>query len=540
MHEAPRGSRRLFGRYELLLEMARGGMATLYLARASGPRRFQKLVAVKRIHDHLAQEARFIKMFMDEAHITARNDHPNVASVFDMGAEGSAYFLVMEYVHGEDLVALLRTASENRGELPWPYAVRIVCDAAAGLHAAHELKNASGEPLNVVHRDVSPQNILITYDGNVKVVDFGIAYAAERLSQTRTGTIKGKAAYMAPEQVQGLPVDRRADVFSLGIVLWEAICLQRLFREDSDAATLRRVEHADVPPPRTIRSDLPDDLQRIVLKALSKAPSDRYQTAIELGSALEQYLVSSDQYVSHNDLALWMQRQFERQKDDKDACIRGALCDASSSACAELTLPPPGKAAQGTSPEHAAVSAGSLSEPARRPSTRRRRWGVFALLVGGFLASGVIALAVFLAEGRRGDSQPTRPSPGETKRSVDRPGMPSDPAGRPRHPGRPDRRTVTLELTIRPAAVKPVVVFRGRSYQGSIFRIVVPATEQQELVEVDAPGYRRKSLIVTPVKDLRTTVTLTAASRQRVPRRRANPAGSKSPRKIVDFIDPTL
>jgi len=217
------GNQRL-GRFELLMEISHGGMATLYLARMSGPQSFEKLVAVKRIHDHLAKERQFVEMFFDEARIAARIEHPNVASIFDLGEMDGIFYLAMEYVHGENLKDVIRESIRQHIAIPWTIIVTIVAEAARGLHAAHELKNSEGRLLGVVHRDVSPQNIVVSYDGHVKVIDFGVAYAAERVTHTEEGSVKGKLAYMSPEQVAGEPVDRRSDIFSLGIVLHEALC----------------------------------------------------------------------------------------------------------------------------------------------------------------------------------------------------------------------------------------------------------------------------------------------------------------------------
>src|SRR5688500_2262135 len=224
---------RQFGRYRLCFELASGGMGTVYLARAEGPSGFEKLVALKRIHEHLAKDPRFVAMFLDEARLAARIHHPNVCSVIDFGTVEDSYYLTMPFVEGESFHRLLRSLAK-RGDPGasrsfWYIAARIVAEACEGLHAAHELRDDVGEPLEVVHRDVSPQNLLIGYYGGVRVLDFGVASARHRLYSTATGEVKGKFAYIAPEQIEGQPVDRRADVWSLGVVLYECIALRRLF-----------------------------------------------------------------------------------------------------------------------------------------------------------------------------------------------------------------------------------------------------------------------------------------------------------------------
>ena len=223
-----------FGRYELLMEMGAGGMATLYLGRMTGPSNFEKYLAIKKIHDELVADPQMIEMFLDEARISARIQHPNVVQIFEFDQIEGAHYIAMEYIHGHDLAELLRLVAHTpECGYRWAHAARIVADAAAGLHAAHELRTPDGKSLELVHRDVSPQNLLISYDGYVKVTDFGIAHAADKLSKTLAGTVKGKVAYMAPEQVRGGKVDRRADVFGRRRTCrGRAICV-RTFRRPS-------------------------------------------------------------------------------------------------------------------------------------------------------------------------------------------------------------------------------------------------------------------------------------------------------------------
>ena len=208
------------GRYELVWELGTGGMASVYLARVRGPAGFNKWLAIKRIHPHLAKDPRFVEMFLDEARIAAAVHHPNVAHVFDLGDDAGERFLAMEYLHGEHLGTVAVRAVRERGRLEPELAARIIASAADGLHHAHEARDAEGRHLGLVHRDVSPQNIFVTYDGSVKLTDFGIAKAAGRLTHTQTGGTKGKVSYMAPEQALGHAVDRRTDVWALGVVLW--------------------------------------------------------------------------------------------------------------------------------------------------------------------------------------------------------------------------------------------------------------------------------------------------------------------------------
>lgn len=274
--------RRLIGRYELLQRLGHGGMATVYLGRATGKAGFEKLVAVKVIHPHLAEEPEFVEMFLDEARIAARLQHPHVVEIHDLGEHGGEYFMVMEYVEGATLSALLRCLRKQGEFLPVPAMMRIVADACEGLAAAHELRDPDGKPYGLVHRDVSPQNLLVSLDGWVKVMDFGIMKAAGKRSSTLTGQLRGKLAYMAPEQAQSLPLDRRTDIFALGAVLWELCTNQRLFAADTDAKTLEKVTKCEVPSVRGIRPDLPPEIENILSRALARDPQDRYSTAEDM------------------------------------------------------------------------------------------------------------------------------------------------------------------------------------------------------------------------------------------------------------------
>jgi serine/threonine-protein kinase len=272
-------------------EIGIGGMASVHLARMDGPGGFQKWVAIKRIHPNLVEDDQFVDMFLDEARIAAGINHANVAQVFDLGKDEGTYWIAMEYLHGEPLREVMRRCEERRLTISPDVAARICADAAEGLHAAHELRGKNGQLLGLVHRDVTPHNLFITYDGYTKVVDFGIAKVADRLSETRAGTLKGKLAYMSPEQVRGQDdVDRTTDVFALGVVLWELTTGHRLFRMDTDLDTLEKVQACIVPPPSTVSAGYPIELESVVMKALAKKKADRYPTAREFSRALNLYL----------------------------------------------------------------------------------------------------------------------------------------------------------------------------------------------------------------------------------------------------------
>ena len=275
-------------RFELIAELASGGMATVFLARLSGVAGFQRLVAIKRLHPHLAREPEFVEMFLDEARLAARIHHPNVVPIQEVGESDSGYYLVMDYIEGDTLARVLAKAAKTNSKVPYGVTIRILLDTLAGLHAAHEMKDDHGEPLQIVHRDVSPQNILVGVDGVARVVDFGVARAATRLSTTRSGQLKGKLAYMAPEQARGGGVDRRADLFACGIVLWEALATKRLFKGDGEAETLNRVLYDPIATPSSVRPDVPKALEDICMKALARDVDQRFATAQDFGDELEK------------------------------------------------------------------------------------------------------------------------------------------------------------------------------------------------------------------------------------------------------------
>ena len=312
------------GRYRVVDEIGVGGMASVHLARMDGPGGFQKWVAIKRIHPHLVEDDQFVDMFLDEARIAAGINHANVAQVFDLGKDDNTYWIAMEYLHGEPLREVMRRVEERGQRVPVELAARMCADAADGLHAAHELRGKNGQLLGLVHRDVTPHNLFVTYDGYTKVVDFGIAKVADRLSQTKAGTLKGKLAYMSPEQVRGAEVDRTTDIFALGVVLWELTTNQRLFRMETDLDTLEKVQACVVPPPSTVVPGYPPELEMVVLKALAKRKQDRFQTARELSRALQGFLMRQGAMVGPEEVSQYVRAVFGDRIQKREAHLAWA------------------------------------------------------------------------------------------------------------------------------------------------------------------------------------------------------------------------
>ncbi len=294
-----------FGRYTLLKKIASGGMGQVLLAK-KGEGDFEKLVVLKRILPHLVEDEEFFAMFRDEAKITMRLDHPNIARINEFGVEAGVHYIEMEYVAGEDLRRLEKRAAAVETGIPIGVVLRVIADAAAGLDFAHKAKDAKGVPLNLVHRDVSPQNVLIGFDGSVKLIDFGVAKAAGRAQHTATGILKGKFPYMSPEQAEGLDLDARSDVFALGIVLWEQLTGRRLFKGENDIATQRLVRECVVAAPSQVEPSSPAGLDAIVLKALAKKREDRFSDAAQLRMALEEFAVANGIPSSSGHLAAFM------------------------------------------------------------------------------------------------------------------------------------------------------------------------------------------------------------------------------------------
>lgn len=343
--ELRRGTR--LGRYELLVPIARGGMARVWAARQHGQRGFTKLVAIKTILPHLAREGEFERMFLDEARIASLVHHPNVCEIYELGDDQGVLYLAMEWVSGDSFMHVMRNAKRVEA-VDLRIAARIVADGAAGLHAAHELTDDDGRPMSVVHRDVSPHNILITADGHVKVADFGVAKALGQMhSATIAGQIKGKIAYMAPEQITSTKVDRRSDIFSLGCILYEATTGLQPFLGDSDPQVMHSIMKGDYVPPSTLMVGFPKDLENIIKTALAPDVKDRYATADHMKLALEQWLAVSGPIVSTSHVAALVKERIGPVLDKRREKIRDASTAQTGDSmnggtpAASLT-PPPG------------------------------------------------------------------------------------------------------------------------------------------------------------------------------------------------------
>jgi eukaryotic-like serine/threonine-protein kinase len=299
-----------FGKYVLLERISVGGMAEVFKAKSFGVEGFEKILAIKRILPSLAEDGDFIDMFIDEAKICGQLNHANVCQIFELGRVEDSHFIAMEYVWGKDLLQMQNRFRKLRQTMKPEMAAYIASKMCEGLDYAHKKKDATGKPLGIIHRDISPQNILCSYEGELKIIDFGIAKAAVRSSKTQAGVLKGKFGYMSPEQVRGLPLDRRSDVFAIGTILYELLVADRLFVGESDFETLERVRNVDVPPPTKAAPQCPPELEKIILKALAKDVEDRYQWAGEMQEQLQAFLMSREPVFTAKNLSQWMREQF--------------------------------------------------------------------------------------------------------------------------------------------------------------------------------------------------------------------------------------
>ncbi len=299
-----------FGKYLLLDRISVGGMAEVFKAKSYGVEGFEKVIAIKRILPSMGEDRDFIKMFIDEAKIVGQLAHANICQIFELGRTDGAHFIAMEYIWGKDLLQIQNRLRKLKQQMPAAMACFLVAKICEGLDYAHKKRDALGRPLEIVHRDCSPQNILISYEGEVKLIDFGIAKAASRSSKTQAGVLKGKFGYMSPEQVRGLPLDRRSDLFSVGTILYECLTGDRLFVGETDFSTLEKVRNVDVPPPRSINPAIPEEVERIIMKSLARDAEDRYQWGSEMAADLQRYLMSQEQVFTAKSLATWLKEAF--------------------------------------------------------------------------------------------------------------------------------------------------------------------------------------------------------------------------------------
>jgi serine/threonine-protein kinase len=384
----------IVGRYAIFDRIAAGGMASVHVGRLLGEGGFARTVAVKRLHPQFALDPEFVAMFLDEARLAARIRHPNVVATVDIVASEGEPLLVMEYVDGESLSTLLRAALDRNEKVPIDVVAGVMTQALAGLHAAHEAKNDLGEPLGLVHRDVSPQNVLVGTDGVARVLDFGVAKALGKLHTTREGQLKGKLGYLAPEQVAGHTVTRRTDVFAAAVVLWEGLTGRRLFSADSEGGVLQRIMDTVVQAPSVHSPDVPAALDAVVLRGLSKEPADRFDSAVEMAEAIERAATPA----SARSIGQWVSDLAGPTLQARTRLIESIESRTAGQAAAPKLPAAPAILAAPTIPDvreapHTSISVASDRERVAPPP---RRWSWAWVGLGGAVMGGAVASAILL------------------------------------------------------------------------------------------------------------------------------------------------
>jgi eukaryotic-like serine/threonine-protein kinase len=349
-----------FGSYTLLEQIGIGGMAEVFLARHTGVEGFEKEIVIKRIRPHLSAIPSFVNMFLGEAKLAAQLAHPNIVQIYDLGKIADSYFIAMEYVAGRDMSAIIPKAKASNIPFPVEYALKIGSSVCEALYYAHTKTDAHGNPLHIVHRDVSPENIRVAWTGSVKILDFGIAKAATQLHETKAGEIKGKLVYMSPEQVMGKNVDARSDIFSLGIVLYEALTGLKLFSGDNDLAIMNNIIEGKIYPPSYFREDVPQEVEAIIMKALEKDRKKRYQSAFDMQFDIDTFLASHEFTPSNVHLSNFLKQLYKEDiQAEQDRRVKRLPASNTPVAQSPLRRPTPQAAAHGHANGNAAPANGA-------------------------------------------------------------------------------------------------------------------------------------------------------------------------------------
>jgi serine/threonine-protein kinase len=492
------------GKYRVLLELGQGGTANVYLAVAHGPSGFNKLVVLKALKSSLGSDPEFRRMFLNEARLSARLNHPNIVQVNEVIEHDGLPVIVMEYLDGKPL-SEIRARAE--GSLLLHMHLRMLSEALSGLHYSHELADYDGTPLNVVHRDFTPHNIFVTYDGQVKILDFGIAKLSGSLVETQTGVIKGKLRYMPPEQITGDAIDRRADVFAAGVMVWEAAAGTRMWGAMSEAAIMNRVLNGDIPSPRTVRTDVSPDLERICMKALADDPDARYATAAELQADIDEFLGHLSATITLREMGQFVTSYFEDSRVQTRRIIDQHLSKASAAAVdhkAPITFPPPPMS-------HTRAAYTTSSTIANLPSDRsRRRRRVLTLVAGALVAVVGFATWQVISARKTPDAlEPTRQvaaTPTAAPTTMGPQGVPA--AGT-------QRKEILLRVTAFPLAAE--ITLDGAPLPGNPYAGAVPADGVEHRIEATAPGFETASKVATfrPDMDVDVVLSLTPDKPQR-------------------------
>ncbi|MEZ4312681.1 MAG: serine/threonine-protein kinase [Polyangiaceae bacterium] len=540
-----------FGKYRLIASLGHGGMADVFLAVAQGPVGFNKLQVIKRLRPNLAEEPDFLAMFLDEARLAARLNHPNIVQTNEVGEVAGQFFIAMEYLDGQPLHRILHRGAKG-GALTRQMSLKILADALGGLHAAHDLTDYDGTPIHVVHRDASPHNIFVTYEGQTKVVDFGIAKAATRSAETRTGVLKGKIGYMAPEQARCEQVDRRADVFSVGVILWEQLSGTRMWKGMSDVEILDQLMHGRIPDIAAVRPDLPPDLIHIARRALAPAAHDRFQSAAELRHALLDHLAHEGSRVSDEEIGQLISSLFQDKRQQLKGILEKQLSGLKTGQfeglrivdlpASSVTLPRISTIGAGEGTPSATLNpvapptipTAQLSMPPAAPSRT-----VPIVIAAGAAAAAVLVGVLLL--GGRGNADPAPAAAAETAAPA------ADPAPAPAPA--PAVATIDIKIAVTPA---DAVVYLDDAKLSAPYSMKAPADGFGHKLRVEAEGFETDNRMLVFDKDVAVEVSLEPAKQAAAqpayqPRSAPQPATSndgfvkptsKTPKKKLDSSDP--
>lgn len=493
-----------FGKYKPIAVLGRGGMATVFLAAATGPAGFTKLVVVKELKPELAEDPEFMAMFLDEARLAARLSHPNIVQTYEVAGDGGRQAIVMEYLDGQPL-SRIRSRIADFGDQGEAVMLRIIADSLNGLHHAHELHDFDGSPLSVVHRDISPHNVFITYAGQAKVVDFGIAKAADTVSQTRVGVIKGKLSYMSPEQAMSQPVDRRADVFAAGIMIWESVVGRRLWKGLEEVAVMHRLVTGEIPRIRDVKPDASPLIDQICAKALAVKASDRYATADELRQHLELYLAQSPIKVDSRQVGELVSKVFEEDRkkirgviDDQLRAMRSTPSGSPTASISSAKLPQIGPSHTGSASQSQAsafsVIGTMVTPPTGSSSHPQRRTGIWVGLAGLAIAIGALSITgIFFAKRTQNVEPGAQPTQTQTTAQTATTNAPT--ASTP----------AMMQVTVSVQPPKAKVTIDGKSVDGPI-RAAADGSKHE--LKVELAGYVTQTQTLVYDRDLAIPIAL--------------------------------
>jgi eukaryotic-like serine/threonine-protein kinase len=504
------------GKYRIIAELGHGGMAEVFLAVAMGPAGFNKLLVIKQLKAELVADPDFVSMFIDEARLAARVNHANIVQTIEVGEDNGRYFIAMEYLDGQAVHRVQHRSSAEGKKIPLSTMLRVLSETLVGLHHAHELRDYDGKALNVVHRDITPHNLFLTYDGQVKIVDFGIAKAANSNHETAAGMLKGKVAYMAPEQVKGEPIDRRADLFSVGVMLWEAVAGRRMWQGLQEVTILHRLFSSDFPKLTDYNPNTPPELLRIITKALQFDRNDRYETAHDFQVELEAYLKTLDDVPTLREIGAFVTEMFETEREELKNIIDTELANISQLASSEIrdvnqvpvwalstgthrviTGSRPRRRVGGrgltSSGVTGSISTATLSQPSEVDLSQGKQRGKTLLAVAG---GAVIAVAVFaVVFSMRNKNE--KPLPVATS---------SAPVVIPKDDTKPQLKNVVVSIKASPPTSK--ITIDGKDIGTNNFYAETPKDDKVHKVIIVADGYETRTENIKFDKDTRVELAL--------------------------------